>query len=330
MNRRTFLITAAISVTAASSAVDESEMRHLDRMRALLDRQRYTREPHLLRQARAGIDAALSRRPGDFNVHKLDLMAMLAEERYPRARDAASSLLRKAPDDVELYGFFVDAAMMLGAYDEAEKQANWMLRLRPQHRESLRRASELRTVFGDTEGAILMLQDLFRLTPAGEPLARAWVLARIADLANDRKIARQALAVAPESADAALVANDAASLDALVQRTGCIQAMLQLAVVQEDFTAFLQSAAGNETPSAQVARIEYLLDHAKRPGEALALAETHVATYRNTVSLSWYAAVLAANGKTEAARKAAAEVSTIGTKNRQVLALLQRARGFEQ
>jgi tetratricopeptide (TPR) repeat protein len=329
MNRRTFLITAAISVTAASAAVDELEMRHLDRMRTLLDRHRYTREPQLLRQARAGIDAALSRHPGDFNVRKLDLMALLAEERYPQARDAASALLRKAPDDVELYGFFVDAAMVLGAYDEAEKQANWMLRLRPQHRESLRRAAELRAVFGDTEGAVLMLQDLFRFTPAGEPLARAWVLARIADLANDRKIARQALALAPESADAALVANDAASLDALVQRTGCVQAMLQLAVIQGEFTAFVQSAAGNETASAQVARIEYLLDHAHRPGEALALVETHVATYRNTISLSWYAAALAKNGKTMAARKVAAEVTTIGTRNRQVLARLQRVKGLD-
>ena len=61
------------------------------------------------------------------------------------------------PDDVLVYGFLVDGYTELGRYADAEKAAQWMLDIRPGNVPALTRASHLRELFGDHEGAVELM-----------------------------------------------------------------------------------------------------------------------------------------------------------------------------
>jgi tetratricopeptide (TPR) repeat protein len=205
-----------IRLLAASVEKEPASLvRRCDLIEALLDRYRYTGEPALLDQAKEQIAAALKQDPSYFSAKKMEAWAALLDQHYPRALALAKVLNKRMPDDVEVYGYIVDADMALGNPKEAEEQANWMLRLRPENRQAMRRAAELREAFGDTEGAILMLNDIYRRTPVGESLERAWACARIAHLMRKtdpkraEQLARQALKIAPDSKEAALALAEA-------------------------------------------------------------------------------------------------------------------------
>jgi len=115
------------------------------------------------------------------------------------------TLNKQMPDDVEIYGYMVEAYARLGKLEQAEQQANWMLRLRPENRDSIRCAAELRERFGDAEGALQMWNDLYRRTPETLVYDRSLALARIAQLmkksnpARAKVVAAESLRLAPDS-----------------------------------------------------------------------------------------------------------------------------------
>ncbi len=211
------LIAAALTASDSRISLLESSllkepanlMRRLDLAQAQLDRFRFTGEPALLVQAKSNVATVLEREPDNFIARKLEAFAALLGEDYPAALNLAKALNKKVPDDVEIYGYLSTVYQALGRIKEAENEANWMLRLRPQNRESMRRAAELREAFGDTEGALIMLNDLYKATPQSENLERAYALARIAKLTRPSnpgraaELAREALKLAPESREAA-------------------------------------------------------------------------------------------------------------------------------
>jgi tetratricopeptide (TPR) repeat protein len=213
----TVLIAAALSASDSRISLLESSLlkepanlvRRLDLAQAQLERFRYTSEPALLVQAKSNIRIALEKEPENFIARKLEAFASLLAGEYPEALKLARALNKRVPDDVEIYGYLSTAYQALGRLKEAEHEADWMLRLRPQNRESMRRAADLREAFGDNEGALIMLNDLFKATPASETLERAWALARIARLTRPSnperaaELAREALKLAPESREAA-------------------------------------------------------------------------------------------------------------------------------
>lgn len=187
------------------AAVDQeptSLVRRTDLMRALLERYRHTGQAPLLDKARRHAEAILQKDAQHFEGLKARAFADVLEGKYAEALVQARRLNRRAPDDVEVYGYLVEADRGLGDQADAEKQANWMLRLRPQHRETFRHAALLREDFGDKEGAIQMWNEMFRHTPASDNYERAWILLQLARVVADprqtAKMKAQAKDLAPE------------------------------------------------------------------------------------------------------------------------------------
>ncbi|MDX1984924.1 MAG: tetratricopeptide repeat protein [Bryobacteraceae bacterium] len=199
---------AAVTLTAQPSVP-----RRLDQALESLQRFRYTAQPQLLEDARRNLAEAAKLDPGHFFLRKLQAWSELLGGNHEKALQLAGILNRQVPDDVEIYGYLAECHIALGDIQEAERQVQWMLRLRPQHHESMRLTAILRERLGDADGAIFTLNDLYQVTSASEPLRRAWILARIARLTaktnpeRAAKLARKALETAPEAAEAIAIAS---------------------------------------------------------------------------------------------------------------------------
>jgi hypothetical protein len=76
----------------------------------------------------------------------------------------------------------VDANMGLGDYEEAEKDAQWILDLRRGSTLGFVKAAALREAFGDAEGAIEFYNEALLRMPAGEKSARSELMTRNARL----------------------------------------------------------------------------------------------------------------------------------------------------
>lgn len=182
-----------------------SQVRRSDLMRALLDRYRHTGEPALLVSAERHIAMALRQDATNFDARKMQAWAALLGGRPEQALQLSLMLNKQMPDNVEIYGYMVEAYAMLGKLEQAEQQANWMLRLRPENRDSIRCAAELRERFGDAEGALQMWNDLYRRTPETLVYDRSFALARIAQLMKKsnpvraKVVAAESLRLTPDS-----------------------------------------------------------------------------------------------------------------------------------
>ncbi|MBL8231987.1 MAG: tetratricopeptide repeat protein [Bryobacterales bacterium] len=337
-------------ITAAEAVVtaDPSQVtKRLDLIQLLLERYRYTADPALSAAARKHLDVALRQDGSSFLAKKHEAFLTLLEEDFVAAKKLAEPLNRKSPDDVDLYGYLVDAESAIGNYDAAEKHANWMLRLRPENRQGMRRAAELRVVFGDVEGAILMLNEIYRLSPRTETVERAWVFGRLAHLtmtknpARAEQLARESLKLEPECFEGATAL--AAVLAATKRHQEAAEVLKPLADRTQRASVFFAlgraltgvgDAAGAETAFARAAKLtkdsarlsdvhaqmEYLLEVKRDPVTALHLAEAH-SSYRNVWSLTWYSEALAANGATEKSREIAKAALAAGSKEPRLMAI---------
>lgn len=149
---------------------------------ALAGRARETGNPVYYDEARKALDRALERDPSDLAARKTEIWLLLGRHAFQDALAKAKALNARIPDDVQVYGFLVDAHAELGEYDEAEKAAQWMLDLRPGAVPGLARAAYLREIFGDAEGAIVLMEQVLGRVPPDETEERAWVLAQLAHL----------------------------------------------------------------------------------------------------------------------------------------------------
>jgi predicted Zn-dependent protease len=333
---------------AIVSAAPADVAKRLDLVHLLLERYRYTFDAAIAGNLRNQLDVILRQSPGNFLGKKYQAFFALLNEDFESTRKLAAPLNRKAPDDIDLYGYLVDAESAFGNYAAAEHHANWMLRLRPENRQAMRRAAELRVVFGDLEGAILMINDLYRFTPKTETLERAWAFGRLAHLTKDgnperaEKLARQSLTLEPDcfegaTALATILAASGRHTEAvevwkpLAARTG--RASVHYALgrslrdagrLAEAEAAFVQSdRLATNRLSDTLARIDYLLAVKGDAAEAVRLAESHAA-YRNVQSLTSFARAFAAAGQTARSRDLVAAALSQGAKDPQLLAIAHR------
>ncbi|ANM30617.1 hypothetical protein ABI59_15105 [Acidobacteria bacterium Mor1] len=136
---------------------------------------------HYLR-ADAAIDRALGLRPDDFNAMKARTWVLLGRHEFAAALAAAEALHAKVKDDLQVYGFLVDAHVELGNYAAAEEAAQWMLNLRPGNVAGLTRAAYLREIYGDLEGSIELMRAAYSRTDPSAVEDRAWMLVQLAHL----------------------------------------------------------------------------------------------------------------------------------------------------
>src|SRR5262249_17006697 len=101
---------------------------------------------------------------------------------FGKAREAATALNKRMPDDVLIYGFIADSSVELGEYVEAEKAVQWMLDMRPANLSGLTRAAYLRELFGDVDGALELFNGAYGRMATTEVEDRAWILSQMGHL----------------------------------------------------------------------------------------------------------------------------------------------------
>ena len=173
---------------------------HTDLALAYARRARETADMSFYDKAHAALDRALEIAPEDFNALKVRAWALLGQHEFQKGLELAKQLNERAPDDVIVYGFLVDAHVELGNYDEAVEAAQWMLDLQPGNVPALTRAAYLRELYGYIDGAVDFMQMAFDRTPQQETEDRAWIQTHIAHL----ELSRGRLDRAAQAVDVAL------------------------------------------------------------------------------------------------------------------------------
>ena len=149
---------------------------------ALSRRARETSDVNYYTQAEEALQKSFAISRDNFDGARIHVWLLLGRHEFATARDEATKLNKRMPDDVMTYGFLTDANVELGNYDEAEKAAQMMLDLRPGNLPSLTRAAYLRELFGDVDGAIELMNMALQSTSPGEVEDAAWISTQIAHL----------------------------------------------------------------------------------------------------------------------------------------------------
>jgi tetratricopeptide (TPR) repeat protein len=172
-------------VRAARAAIEAEPEQHAhynDLALALARRARESARSADYEEAEQALARSLELAPENYGAERLAVWLMLGRHEFARALEAARELNRRAPDDLMVYGYLVDACVELGLYAEAEEACQWMLDLRPGAVPGLTRAAYLRELFGDVEAAAELLVSAYGILPASEVEDRAWVLTHLAGL----------------------------------------------------------------------------------------------------------------------------------------------------
>ena len=311
---------------------------------ALARRARETADPGFYDQANAALDEALAVAPGNFEAEKMRTWVLLGKHEFTRALEAAQALNRRAPDDLQVYGFLTDAYVELGQYAQAEQACQWMLDLRPGNLAAFTRAAYLREIFGDIDGAIELMQQSLDRTPPTETEDRAWLMTHIGhlELVNGRADRAEAaltaaLTLVPDyhyalanlakvrsaqgrDADAAaILATHVAVAPHPENYFGLAEALRKAGRAAEARRAYaeFETRARKEMDGWDNANRElifYYAEQGKKPAEALRIAEREVARRQDVATLDAYAWALRANHRQREAREVMERVLSIGVR----------------
>lgn len=316
---------------------------------ALTQRARETSDPKFYVQADEVVTGTLAMKPDDFAAQKVRAWVLLGQHRFAEARELATALNTRVPDDLMVYGMLTDANIELGRYDDAEKSAQWMLDLRPGNIPALTRAAYLRELFGDIEGAIDLMQSAVNRMPFQENEDRAWVLTQIGHLEYVRgrydaaeASLTNALALFPEYhyalgglADVRTAQKRYREAEELQRRRYVVathpENLFELAESQaragmkseaaKSYAAFERGARAEMLKDDNSNRelIAYYAGAGKQPAEALRLAEREIAKRHDVYTREAYAWALFRNGRRDAAKREIAAALAVGVKHPRVL-----------
>lgn len=124
---------------------------------AYLRRARETADPKYCQDAEQALSQGFSLDSGDFQLQKTQVALMLARHEFTEAKEKATLLNRRTPDDVKIYGYLAEADIALGNYPEAERSTQWMLNMLPNNVPGLLLGARLRMLYGDPDGALQLL-----------------------------------------------------------------------------------------------------------------------------------------------------------------------------
>jgi tetratricopeptide (TPR) repeat protein len=115
-----------------------------------------------------------------YDALKVQARNYIAQGKPELALKIAEPLVKKAPDDIDIWYTVAQANRLLGKIDAAEKATQWMLDLRPENLNGQHEAALLREIFNDLPGALDLLNVVFRATPVSKYSERAAILNDIA------------------------------------------------------------------------------------------------------------------------------------------------------
>ncbi|HQU82318.1 MAG TPA: tetratricopeptide repeat protein [Pyrinomonadaceae bacterium] len=131
-------------------------------------------------KAETAIDKALQIEPENDSAQKLKASLHLTFHRFADALELGKKLQKEFPDDAFVYGILTDANAELGNYKEAVEAAQKMVDLRP-NSNSYARVAHLRSLYGDTNGAIEAFKTAARTADPSDKEAQSWCLVQLGD-----------------------------------------------------------------------------------------------------------------------------------------------------
>lgn len=126
------------------------------------------------------LDGVLALEPNNFEALVLKSSVKMSQHKFTEAKQLAEKAKALNPDNAYVYGILVDANVELGDYEAAIAHSDKMQALKPSL-ESYARASYLREIFGDFNGAIEAMQLAVNAgLPGSEPYC--WSAVTLAEL----------------------------------------------------------------------------------------------------------------------------------------------------
>jgi tetratricopeptide (TPR) repeat protein len=312
---------------------------------ALSRRARETSNPNFYVQAEDALKKSFEVSPDNFDGQRTHVWLLLGKHEFAAALLEAKKLNQKMPDDVMLYGFLTDANVELGNYADAEKAAQWMLDLRPGNLPGLTRASYLRELFGDVDGAYELMKMALQSTPRSEVEDVAWITTQMAhlklvsgDVTGAEALLQQALTIFPDYhyalgnlakvriqqkqyAEAVDLLQKRYQLAAHAENLYELAETLELAGRTEQATkAFADFenkslAETNRADNSNHELIFYYADHANQPDKALEVAQREYVRRHDVFTLDCYAWALYVNGRYTEAHKQIESALAVGIRD---------------
>lgn len=326
---------------------------------AYIRRARETGDFSLNTKAEAAIKRALEIEPANVTARKLAASLSLTFHRFDAALEAGKKLQQDFPRDAFVYGVLTDANVELGNYQEAVKAAQMMVDLRP-NMESYARVAHLRSLHGDTKGAIEAMTTAARIADPQDHEAQSWCLAQLGEeYFKNGKFAEaearfdEALQIFPEYylalAGKAKTRAAQADTDAAIRlyvaaqnRVPSMETVIALGDLyakkgdndkaQQQYD--LAEIAGEKFGSTDARRLALLrADRDVRLDEALTLAAQENANRRDVYTADVYAWCLYKKGKFAEARAAAKEAMRLKTNDARIFyhaGMIEKALGNER
>jgi tetratricopeptide (TPR) repeat protein len=141
---------------------------------------RQTGDFSLNTKAETAVKHALKIDENNFEANKINASLLLTFHKFAEALEVGTKLQQENPTDSFFYGVLTDANVELGNYEEAVKNVQKMVDLRPDMA-SYSRVSHVRSLHGDSEGAIESMTTAARIADPGDKEAQAWCLVRLGE-----------------------------------------------------------------------------------------------------------------------------------------------------
>ena len=140
---------------------------------AYVQRARETGDFSLNTNAQTAVNRALELEPQSYDAQKLKASLLLTFHRFDEALNFAAQLQKEHLQDAFVYGVLTDANVELGNYEEAAETVQKMVDLRP-NMASYARVALVRSIYGDSEGAIEAMSTAARTADPQNKEAQAW------------------------------------------------------------------------------------------------------------------------------------------------------------
>lgn len=140
---------------------------------AYIRRARETGDFSLNTNAQTAVNRALEIAPENYEAQRLKASLLLTFHQFDEALNYGTELEKNHKQDAFIYGVLTDANVELGNYKEAAEAVQRMVDLRP-NMESYARAAQVRSVYGDSDGAIEAMRIAARAADPIDKEAQAW------------------------------------------------------------------------------------------------------------------------------------------------------------